>query len=513
MFRAVIFAAVSTTRQAAKDKFSLPNQLEQCHGAMASHGWTEAHEPLVVPGHSRTALVSLSDAQEVIPAIKKLLQLAEKQTINLVLCADVNRYRVLMQQIEYTLAAYGCQMYSVAQPVDPLPPDVFLQQKNDAATIVHSVSALVSNLQISDLGRKYRFGMAKRIDELGLHYASSMYGYVKPENERYNTKAILVQEPSECEHILFMKRAYEEGASGLEIAQKLNEMKAPTRAGGKWYSETVLNIITHPFYAGLVVRNKAKHKRNPITGKTVRKKLPRDKWILAPGKHQPLWAPEDYERLCDLRFKRSGRLMGKTQRTHYFSHLLHCKKCKRVLTAFDPEARRHKRMAPDFPYKCPNGYQHDGHVRIKENTIKEGLRQALEEALQAAEVAPADPKAKSRAAKTIVVSEKALKDIEESRARYQRAYGKGLLTDRDLEKRMAELDADKRRHEHELDQVRDQDASRAKRLKNIVDVRALLDRLDDVWEMPPEKANALLSSLIETIVVDNNRIRSLVFRL
>lgn len=79
----------------------------------------------VVPGKSRERFINLRDAEETIPALGELLDLAQRGEINLVTTADLNRFRSLTDQVYRTLAAYKCQLYSLAQPVEPQPPDRF----------------------------------------------------------------------------------------------------------------------------------------------------------------------------------------------------------------------------------------------------------------------------------------------------------------------------------------------------------------------------------------------------
>ena len=77
-FNAVIWAAVSTRPQAVRD-VSLPDQVARARAWLVSRGYTEAHEPLIVPGESRQTLVSLSDAEIAIPQFKQLLDAAQTE--------------------------------------------------------------------------------------------------------------------------------------------------------------------------------------------------------------------------------------------------------------------------------------------------------------------------------------------------------------------------------------------------------------------------------------------------
>ncbi|HKZ70854.1 MAG TPA: hypothetical protein VJ020_12280 [Anaerolineales bacterium] len=57
-------ATVSSKPQRGPDKFSIPNQIKKSRSVIERHGWREAHEPLVVPGQSRTQYISLTEAMQ-----------------------------------------------------------------------------------------------------------------------------------------------------------------------------------------------------------------------------------------------------------------------------------------------------------------------------------------------------------------------------------------------------------------------------------------------------------------
>lgn len=507
---AVIFVAVSTPAQAGSlaqptddldEKFSIPNQIDACRRALERHGWREAHEPLIVAGQSRTRYISLSDAQDAIPAIRQLLDLAERRVISLVVVPDINRYRVLAQQIEYTLAAYGCQMYSVAQPVDPLPPDVFLRQQNDAATIVHSVGALMSNLQISDLRRKFKANMPKRVTEKGLPFHKLPYGYRKPLGREADRNAVPESIPEVTVYLVKAKEMYLAGASASDVARYLNLAGVrPPQGGGQWQVSTTLRILCNPFYAGLVHHGDARSWTDPRTGKRMTKRG--HMRVTAPGRHKALWSESDYLRMVERRKQVNTKQIGKTKNTHRFSRLVRNADTDVLLKAHLRARGKHARRSVRYVSS------HAG--SISEEVLIAEFRKVL------AEMAPHLPAVEDTAPPDVAAQLEGLahahKALDEKNARYQRAYGDGVLGYSDFQLRLSEIATQRAtlvQMQSEIEQTgRRAEQMRARR-KNLL---ALVDAFDDWLLLDEVTANAQLSDLVEKILVRAHHVTGVILR-
>ena len=92
------WAAVSTREQLRPGKFSIPNQLEKALEAATSRGWTETAGPFIVQGQSRETYIDLSEAEQVIPAVRQMLQAARLRQFDILVMSETDRLRSLLIQ-------------------------------------------------------------------------------------------------------------------------------------------------------------------------------------------------------------------------------------------------------------------------------------------------------------------------------------------------------------------------------------------------------------------------------
>lgn len=500
-FNCVILAAVSTKAQAAHD-VSIPNQIARGQKFIRERGWREAVPPLVIAGESRQNLVSLRDAESAIPEVGQMLDLAQAGKVNLVILYDYNRLRGLLDQVARTLSAYRCQLYSLSQPVEPVAPVEFNPYTSDSSTMMVGMSQTFSHLQISDLRRKYAVGMPRRVEKgLPLHVVP--YGYRKPPGREWDPAAAPVQVEDECEVLQRIRREYLAGESADEIARRLNASGVPTYKHKRWTGGTVLQMLSNPFYAGYVIRNKSVTTTDPRTRHTMRRDVPRRDWVLRPGQHIALWTPADYERLLEIRELRGKNMIGRPRSTHTFSSLVVCGHCGRRLVAWKPVNRT------SYQYRCkpsiaaPHGFMHDQELRDQ-------LRPALEAAAEALRLEP--PPDTSDSAVELAQIEKALKALAATRARYQRLAGGGHMTDAELAGFLDEVETQRAVHLARQAELVDLEGQGAGRKRQLSAAAALLARYDEVMMSDDARSNMALSEVVERIKVGRHKIISVVLR-
>jgi len=139
-----IWAAVSTEQQAAVDKLSLDEQISRCRELAEGRGWLESSGPYVVPGASRTRYVNLSDAERDIPPLREMLDDARRRAFDLLMVYDLNRFRDLLPMVQKSLDAYGVQLFSLAQPVEPVDPEHYSPYASDASAIMGGMASILS---------------------------------------------------------------------------------------------------------------------------------------------------------------------------------------------------------------------------------------------------------------------------------------------------------------------------------------------------------------------------------
>ncbi len=495
--RCAVWAVVSTETQAAEDKASLPAQQEACRQLITGRGWKETAGPYVVPGASRTRWVNLRDAEQAIPELRRLLDDAHAGRFNLLVLYDFNRLRDLLDPVSRTLAAYGCQVFSVSQPVDPLPPDRFDPYASDTSAMMQGLSQIISRAQISDLRRKYRYAMPRRVTELGLPAISIPYGYAKPPGRETDRKAVPVQVPEEIGVLERIRTFYiEEHLSSRTIAGILNQEAIPSPRGLTWNPITIRNLMANPFYVGRVAFGKTRAQTDPRTGRRSRLHgIPRRQWSEGEGKHEPIWTAEEFDELQAELARRRRRNVGTRRRRFAFTSLLRCAGCGSPLYRQENGPRSEPERAV---WRCSSENEDHPRVAVLESKVVLEVTARLELLLRDVELPARQPQAAPGRAQR---ARKVLETAPARRVRYQRAFGDGLLSYEDFTARMEEVDRDTDEAERIL---ASQDGAGARRRAGQQErlARILAATPDYLQRAPREEVNDALRELFEAIVFD-----------
>lgn len=493
-FKPAIWAAVSTRPQAQRD-ISIPDQVARSRAWLASRGIPEAHPPIIVPGESRQTLVSLSDAETAIPQFKELLDLAGAGTINLVVIVDTDRFRGLLDQVVRALAAYGCQVYSLAQPVELTAPEAYRYFDNDAQLLTFGLAQLMSHADIARFQRKRAVGMAARVDRRGLPPNQIPFGYRRPAGQEHNRAAVPVPVPEERVILQRMRADYMAGHPLQYIADWLNAEGVRGRQGGTFNESSVQLILNNPFYCGIVRRNMTRTRTDPRTRKRVYERLPKESWIMAQGKHEPIWTVEDWQAILDFQKQRGPDHRGAPRR-QAFSRLLRCAHCGGPMHAWQPSQGS---GYADFRlrYACANEWN-PPHAKVYGDDVKTQLRAVLAE-LAVCHL-PDQPVQVSPATEELDAIQRQLDICETKRANYERAQGAGLLTLERLADRLAEVDAEESGLIKRRTQLMDVTARAAAAAAGITRARAFLENYDAWMAGAPPLANAALRQFVDHIV-------------
>ncbi len=187
--RYAIWCAVSTEAQAASDKVSLSEQETQCVRIAADKGWTDTGLRFIVPGESRTRWLDLTAAAPHIPALRQLMSAAEGRKFDVLVLYDYNRLRDLLEPLSRFLRNLNITIYSKSQPVEPRE-----LEDSDTHVIMEGMAGIFSKLQISDLTRKRKYAMPRRIADRGLPANKPPFGYRKPPGHEMDHGAIPIQD-------------------------------------------------------------------------------------------------------------------------------------------------------------------------------------------------------------------------------------------------------------------------------------------------------------------------------
>lgn len=259
-FRVIQVAAVSTVRQAAEDKESVPEQIRLMDAVCEARGW-QVVERITIPGHSRD-YTWLHQLTKDCPEYAHLVDLIEAETGNLVMCAWWNRlWRTshLQSQLMTLCREHGVQVYAVNQPVELLPPDK-LPRRPGWSALVPVISGLQSdedqNRRVSD----WRMGMAGR-HARGLHNAAILpYGYDR--NPLKGQPMLIDKDRARWVRWIYARRA--EGWGYHMIQHELDTLNVAAPRSTHWVYRTVRTILHNPVYVGVVVweghrNDQAKH--------------------------------------------------------------------------------------------------------------------------------------------------------------------------------------------------------------------------------------------------------------
>jgi len=475
-----ILTAVSTASQATEDKASLSEQETKCRAVGTSRGWVESSGPYVIPGKSRTRFVNLRDAEAEIPALRTMLEDGKHGRYDVLMLFDYNRLRDLIDPVAKTLGAYGIQLFSVNQPVDPIPPQEFSPYASDTEPMVRGINQIISRWTISDLRRKYYFGVSARVRS-GLPSIRIPYGYSKPPGREQDTKAVPIQVPSHARVVIEIKEMFLNGTSYYGIRDCLNERGTPTPEGAKgWSHSTVKKILRNPFYAGKVFFQRYRTKRDPNSASKARVVLNADH-LIEDGAHVGLYSWDDYQSIL-AEFKRRE---GFPHNNRYpFSGLLVCSVCG-------------ARLCHDHgSWRCKLKGTKKDHIGLRVEEALALVPRALQRALR--DVSPADPSPSS----TAVLQGEDTTTLERQRRRVQQAYESEVYSLEEAEAKIKAIDI-------QIRDLKDGEAVRLRKQKEREQFMLTLDQAREIleflprWcaEQDPKTVNYFLLRLCRSVTV------------
>lgn len=493
-FRFAILAAVSTKAQAAADKVSIPEQIRQSRSIAHEKGWVESAGPYEIPGASRTKYVNLSDAEQAIPPLRLMLDAAKRREFDLLMVYHLNRFRDLLDQIYRSLGVYGVQLYSVSQPVEPVPPDRYNYETSDTMRIIVTMTQMTSQAETSDIRKRYIVGMPGRVINRGLPAVSPPFGYVLGRTRKSPPEP----DPELSQVVVKMKDLYLSGSRLQEIAVWLDQQHIKPPRSDHWYHQTVHGILANPFYYGMVVWGKSHIIRDLRAGTRLRtRKIPQDKIAIVPGQHQPLWDEDTHNQIKALM---KIRFNNKTERRHYqFSKLLRCSECGSTLWLQQNGPRNEHRQI----WRCHNSMLHPSipHVVAIENISLE-----LVKAMKAGKLEITRQEEKQNS------FDDELRKLRSQRSRLEDAYQIGALNLESFITRTTELDQDINTILARQTDIKNSQRAKEAWTATVGTLEKMLDKFPDyLKERDPAEINRILRAIINYILINHEGIAEIVF--
>jgi DNA invertase Pin-like site-specific DNA recombinase len=493
--RFAILTAVSSRVQAAEGKDSLPVQEENCRRTALAKGWNETSGPFVISGQPRTGYVNLTDAEREMPALAAMLDSARDGAFDVLVLYDYSRLRDLIALVAASLADYNVQIYSLAQAVEPLPPDQFDPAQADAAWFTQTAAGMTSRAEINALKRRFRIGMPGRVTNKGLHPLGRLpYGYRKPPGRELDRQVVPEPDPATAPAVRMMRDLLLTGRSLVQIASALDASGYPTRFGKPWHPDSIRRILRNPYYAGVVtfgVLRRQKDSRHSRKGRVVRSSAPVHS---GPGKHVPLWDETTRRRILDELDRRGRSYSGR--RLSRFSGLLFCADCRRPLWVGYHTWPGHPPSDRTRVYFCSSRIP--GHPRLKEPDLLPAISDRLVDELRHVETLPQLPLAED----PLPFLRKQAADLDLRQARLTEAYLSGAIPLPEFNTLKADLSARQARSRDALLRFEDTAARQAERLEGR---RSLADRLEHIpgflRTADPQTVNAALHQVLDRILV------------
>lgn len=315
-FHAAIYTRVSTTEQAAADRVSLPDQERRCRDAAESHGWQ------IIAEYQD----AMSGARLDRPGLEEMLADAKANRFDLLVIYNHDRLgRTLAAQstIAAELAAARVQVFSISAPSEPQPPDDFDPAASDTDLLITATSAIASELWLRSHRRRIKMGQRGRAQR-GRHWGRLPYGYRRGLSDSGERVAIIV--PEQAANLQDAARMLMTTAS-LRDAVDLLRSRDP---GTNWSNAKLSHLFTNPFLAGQI-RYGYSRKLHEADGSVRQITLPRDRWVIYPGEHEPVFQEDEWEEL-QIEMERR-RIQGERPRSKPtpFAGLVYCAHCQRKM--------------------------------------------------------------------------------------------------------------------------------------------------------------------------------------
>ena len=498
MIRFAVWCAVSTAQQAMPEKDSLREQEDHCREASISRGWSETSGPYIVPGESRTKYINLRDAEQNIPELHQMLEDAQHKNFDILVLFDFSRLRDLLSPVSQTLAAYGVQLYSLAQPTEPQDPEIYDPYNSDVSDVIQTVSGLGSRSEIRNLRRRWHIGMPGRVAR-GLHVLGPPpYGYRRAPGREMDRQAILVQDPARALVAVRIKDLFLAGQSTTQIVKTLRADSIPSPHGlPAWKDSTIRKLLLNPFYAGQTILGVSHRVRDPRTGRSKITRGDPARFIIGSGKHEPLWDEQTYRAILAEMARRRRTYKG--QKTYRLSLLLRCAEHDRTLYAHHTHHRIDDAHRVWF---CPAsaGTRH-WHLCVRDSEILAELtRQLVADAETVQKEIPV-PVQEDRSR----MLQAAVDDLIGRQTRLVDALEDGSLAPAIYAERIRALDERLKNARSDLLAGEQDTAGAADRRDNLAAIaEAIHEAPAFILDALPQAINAQLRALIEKIVVDEN---------
>lgn len=396
-----VYTRVSTERQSTEG-FSLEAQHDRLLENVKSNGWT-LFKIYTDPGESAKDLKR--------PGVQQMIIDLKSGLFDAVLVHKLDRLTRNISDL-YDLVelvnARNVKLISLSENIDTSTP---------MGRMFVYILGIFAQMFRENLREEVIKGMTKRAEK-GLHNVTvNLYGYQRDENGQ-----LLIVE-DEAKWVKWIFDQYIGGKGTTNIAKELNHLSIRRNQGARWDQHKVMMTITNLHYTGMVHWKVAT--------------APEDSRIVRQGVHEPIVTMEVYEKAQRILERRREGTISLNSYDYVFGGIIKCGKC-----GASYQAKYNKRKLKDGTPAMYRGYScanNDKHGTCDQSGISEDNMVKL--LFANFEIIGGLPdKFESQIVKDngLADLERALKQSELKRSRWQHAYGEGLMNYEDFAKRMKE---------------------------------------------------------------------------
>ena len=459
--RWVSWAAVSSQPQAAADKISIAEQLEQNRSHADRHGG-EVVADLIIPGESRS-IDTWEEACERIGAYAQLRDLLQRRAFDVLVYYDASRLArtlSLGSTIRQLCARRGIVLYQTTAP----PSELRAGWRHDQA-LVDAIQSVGAQEEVAKLVERNRIGMIGRIKR-GEFSRGPIYGY----QLRYDPDGThqIVINPDQAAVVREVFRLYLDGVGIEGVRAILTGRGHISPTGMAWTEGGVRTVLENGWkYAGYAeINREGKHKRELVR---------------APAVWEAIIDEETARMFEDERAARSvnRRLPGTTDK---LAGVCYCAVCGQSMHVQDC-TRVWNGVEHIYCYRrC---IRHKPNINIRVEVIERALRDeiAMLQGVDIDMIVGEVPDVLEPLRRQIVEAEGAHKRVAAALQRADDAYIDGLMNEERYQAQVTRLQAQHAAGEKEQERLKAQIAAedeRGSRRQRLADVRDYgLARLDD----------------------------------
>lgn len=437
----------------------------------------------------------VGSSQDINIELDKLLNKVQKYEYDAVVVTEqsrLGRNDIVIAQVKQTLGNYGVKLVTPTQTLD---------LTTQEGTLMSDMQALVDKQEYLNTKKRLVRGKRQSAKEGNWVGGKTPVGY----SYDHKTKKLVPDE-----NALIIKRIYDlylSGKSSTDIERIFDLEGILTPTGSKWNKARISVVLANPVYKGTVIYGKTKVSKveKKPSGAPKQFKTEESDQIVIENAHEPIIAPEDWEKAKDIR---EGRLtkppsarIGKV----IFTGLIKCSLCGRT-HSFQRRKGKELRIT-----SCQTRYYDEDGINytvcknkgVRLDQFEQVFYAKFSQFVNQLELYLEDIKKNIKHDETNPVDEKAvltanIKKVEASIKRVKKGFIAEIFTEEEAQREIKQLKTQKDNLEEQIKRLDTKTKD-----EKIDELQAVLDKLKQLLEgtsdLETKEINHLLTSLIDHI--------------